>query len=82
MPGALALVTTGPSVTMFFGMPPSPVFSPFTTAATPATIAPPWMRQEGLRTVAIHAAVEHRLDRRRHGVDAADHDVGPAAAPS
>ena len=52
MPGAFALVTTGPSVTMFFGMPPAPVFSPATTAATPATTAPPWMRQDGLRTVA------------------------------
>ena len=37
---------------MFFGMPPCPVFSPVTTAATPATIAPPWIRQDGLRTVA------------------------------
>src|SRR5262249_41791206 len=52
IPGALALVTTGPSVMMFFGMPLAPVFSPPTTAATPATIAPPWMRQDGLRTVA------------------------------
>ena len=29
-----------------------PVLAPFTTAATPAMIAPPWMRQDGLRTVA------------------------------
>ena len=35
MPGAFALVTTGPSVTTFFGM-PWPVFSPAVTAATPA----------------------------------------------
>ena len=31
MPSALVLVTTGPSVTMFFGM-SVPVFAPFTTA--------------------------------------------------
>ena len=31
MPGAFALVTTGPSVTIFLGMPPSPAFSPPTT---------------------------------------------------
>jgi len=43
MPGAFDLVTTGPSVMMFFGIMPmlSPVFSPETTAATPAKIAPP-----------------------------------------
>src|SRR5581483_2378335 len=52
IPAALALVTTGPSVTTFIGMPPSPVFSPL-TAATPAMMAPPWMRQDGLRTVAV-----------------------------
>ena len=75
MPAALALVTTGPSVTTLFGM-PCPLFSPAVTAATPATIAPPWMRQEGLRTVAIHPALADRLDRRRHRVDAADQDVG------
>ena len=52
-----------------------PVFSPG-TAATPATIAPPWMRQDGLRTVANMRPSLHRLDRRRHGVDAADQDIG------
>ena len=40
MPSALALVTTGPSVTMFFGM-SVPVLAPLTTADTPAMIAPP-----------------------------------------
>src|SRR6185437_5634725 len=51
MPSALALVTTGPSATMFFGI-SLPVFAPCTTAWTPAMIDPPWMRQDGLRTVA------------------------------
>src|SRR6202034_2481487 len=51
IPSALALVTTGPSVTMFFGM-SVPVLAPPTTACTPAMIAPPWMRHDGLRTVA------------------------------
>src|SRR5438128_2221731 len=51
MPAALAFVTTGPSVITCFGM-PCPLFSPAFTAATPAMMAPPWMRQEGLRTVA------------------------------
>src|SRR3569832_1850607 len=31
---------------------PCPLFSPPIRAATPATMAPPWMRQDGLRTVA------------------------------
>ncbi len=58
---------------------PSPVFSPSATAATPATMAPPWMRQDGLRTVREHAAPSSTAcDRRRHGVDAADQDVGAA----
>src|SRR5271154_1880340 len=51
IPSAFALVTTGPSVTMFLGM-SVPVLAPLTTAETPAMIAPPWMRQDGLRTVA------------------------------
>src|SRR4029450_8246281 len=51
MPAALAFVTTGPSVITCFGM-PCPLFSPAVTAATPAMMAPPWMRQEGLRPVA------------------------------
>jgi hypothetical protein len=40
---ALALVTTGPSITTCFGILPGPipVFSPDTIAATPAMIAPP-----------------------------------------
>ena len=73
MPAAFALVTTGPSVTTLFGM-PCPLFSPAVTAATPATMAPPWMRQEGLRTE--HAALAHRLDRWRHGVYPTDENVG------
>ena len=40
IPSALALVTTGPSVTIFLGM-SVPVLAPFTTADTPAMIAPP-----------------------------------------
>jgi hypothetical protein len=40
MPSAFALVTTGPSVTICFGM-SVPVFAPFMTADTPAMIAPP-----------------------------------------
>src|ERR1700759_751665 len=52
IPGAFALVTTGPSTMTFFGIPPGPVFSPETIAATPAITAPPWIRQDGLRTVA------------------------------
>jgi len=40
MPSALALVTTGPSVTMFFGM-SVPVLAPLMTADTPAMTAPP-----------------------------------------
>src|SRR3984885_14810062 len=51
MPSAFALVTTGPSVTMLFGM-SVPVLAPLITAETPAMTAPPWMRQDGLRTVA------------------------------
>lgn len=40
IPGALGLVTTGPSVMMCLGI-PSPVVSPVSLAATPAKIAPP-----------------------------------------
>jgi hypothetical protein len=41
-PGALALVTTGPSITTCLGIVPGPmpVFSPDTIAATPAMMAP------------------------------------------
>src|SRR5580698_1095690 len=39
---------------MLFGM-SVPVLAPLMTAFTPAMIAPPWMRQEGLRTVAYIA---------------------------
>src|SRR5260370_1737538 len=51
MPSALSLVTTGPSVTMFLGM-SVPLLAPLITAETPAMTAPPWMRHDGLRTVA------------------------------
>src|SRR5262245_10989954 len=54
MPGALAPITTGPFVTTCLGiMPgPSPLLSPDTVTATPAMSAPPWIRHDGLRTVA------------------------------